>query len=98
MQRHAKHDEYLRHAKDFQDYRARRHFLMHASPDEVEAELEELKGHARVFGREGGGAVIEHHLEDGSVEEHHFDGSQHDEALAHLHGLIADDFNQEENK
>lgn len=91
MQRHAKHDEYLRNAKDFKDFRARRHSLQHASPDEVQEELEK-SGHARIYGREGGGIVIEDRYDDGTSEEHHFPSEQHAQAIDHLHRLVADDF------
>jgi hypothetical protein len=56
----------------------------------------EHSGHARIYGREGGGVVIVHLADDGTSAEHHFGPDQHEEAREHLHKLIADDFSQEE--
>jgi hypothetical protein len=41
-----------------------------------ETELDPV-GHAKIFGKQGGGIVIEHIYHDGSSEEHHFDRDQH---------------------
>jgi hypothetical protein len=59
---------------------------------------DEQVGHARIYGRPGGGIVVEDRYDDGSSEEHHFGPGQHEEARAHLHKLIADDFKEETNE
>jgi hypothetical protein len=83
--------EYLNNASDYRDYRHRREFLRHGDPDEIAAELEPV-GHAKIFGKEGGGVVIEHIYDDGSSEEHHFGPNKHAEACDHLYRLISNDF------
>jgi len=85
-----KRDEYLRNAEDYQDFRDPREYLRHVPLDLDEQDEEH--GHARIFGKDGGGIIVEHHYGDGSVETHHFHGAQYAEAIDHLHRLVADDF------
>jgi len=84
-----KRDEYLRNAEDYQDFRQRREVSRYLPPDELE---DEPKGHAKIHGRQDGGIIVTHVLEDGDEQEHHFTREQYAEAIDHLHRLIADDF------
>jgi hypothetical protein len=75
---------------DYQRYKLHRELAKHVPLDTDDDD--DTAGHARIYGRDTGGIIVEHHYPDGRIETHPFARHQHAEAIDHLHGLVADDF------